>query len=330
MENLPDNAGRDHAEAVLEGIIADINSTQAALEPCLAQEEQEENPVPQNILGTVDRIVCHDAGKEVGHDEPYLLIASFDMFNITIGGVVGVTLPVINVVKIGPWQGVGSGETHHATILPLTNWPAFWDLNATARPIAHPQDVIFLVGLVEHDGSSPDGLRGGVATDLRAALPPNVNKLYAAYVTNMISNMIASIESRTIPFLGGGLNVDDLFGVQQLALTTNELNTLNRIEPVEKSLRFTQRRANGTVMNDYTVYSRSLCDRSVGPRRVTTGRRDHSVPVISSTLCCPCWPRSPRRDRGRRGRPARRRPCRRRTGRRSSSRCPAACRLVER
>src|SRR5689334_4381670 len=81
VEGLPDNPGREHAQDVLDGIDTDIASTEAALELCLAQEAQEENPVPQNILGTVNRITCHDAGREVGHDEPYLLIAAFDMLN---------------------------------------------------------------------------------------------------------------------------------------------------------------------------------------------------------------------------------------------------------
>jgi hypothetical protein len=246
---------REHAEDVLAGIDADIASTQAELDLCLAREAQAQHPVPQDILATVDRIVCHSAqDSSLVHDNPYLLIASFDMFNLVIGGVVSATLPDINVVKVGPWLGVDRGETHQASTLAPQDRRPFWDLDGAPRPIANPQDVIFLVGMLENDGSSPDALRGGVRTDLRTALLANVGRAYGAYVTNMISNMVASIDTRTIAVVTGGLNVDELFGVQQLALTTADLAALNRLEPVQKSLRFTYRNRNGKVRSDYTVY----------------------------------------------------------------------------
>ena len=256
VEALPHNAGREHAEEVLTGIDADITSTQSELDLCLAREAQEANPVPQNILGAVDRIRCHDAGREVGHDEPYLLLAAFDMTNVVNLGVVGVTLPAINVVKVGPWQGVGGDETHYANHLSSSNRPDFWDLDGEPRPIGHPQDVIFLVAMMENDASSPDAIRGGVRTNLLAARATNTNRQYDAYVDTMISNMTGAIETLRLAGLGpGGTNRDDLIGgVQHLALTAHDLDTLNGIEPVERSLRFTQRRANGTVRNDYTVY----------------------------------------------------------------------------
>jgi hypothetical protein len=253
---LPDNAGRQHAEEVLAGIDADIASTQAALDLCLAQEEQAEHPVPQDIAGAVDRIRCHDAGREVGHDEPYLLIATFDLLNIVNAGLIGVPLPAINVVKIGPWLGVDSGEVHDPSELSGPNRPHFWDLDGHARSIAHPQDVIFLVALMENDGSSPDAIRGGVRTNLLASRATNTNRAYDAYVDTMISNMTAAIETLRVEGLGpGGFNRDDLIGgVQHLVLPTDDLDRLNGLQSVERSLRFTQKHANGTVMNDYTVY----------------------------------------------------------------------------
>jgi len=253
---LPDNPGRALAEEVLAGLNADITSTTPALNLCLAQEAQENNPVPQDILGSVDRITCHDARREVGPDEPYLLIAAFDLLGIVNGGVIGFTLPTINVVKIGPWDGVGSGETHNANVLSSASRPDFWDLNGDAKPIGDPEDVIFLVACMENDASSPDAIRGGVRTNLLASRVNNTNRPYDSYVDTMISNMTGAIETLRIEGLGpGGLNRDDLIGeVKHLSLSTGDLDRLNGIEPVEKSLRFTQRKPNGTVKNDYTVF----------------------------------------------------------------------------
>jgi hypothetical protein len=151
---------------------------------------------------------------------------------------------------------VSAGETHVAATLSSADQPDFWDLDGSAKPIGHPQDVIFLVACMENDGSSPDAIRGGVRTNLLASRINNTNRSYDAYVDTMISNMTGAIETLRIEGLGpGGLNRDDLIGeVKQLTLSTGDLDRLNGIEPVEKSLRFTQRKANGTVQNDYTVF----------------------------------------------------------------------------
>jgi hypothetical protein len=247
--------GLQAAEAELARIDAEVADTEAALDRCRAQEEQAQNPVPQNILGTVEKIQCHTAKREVGHEEPYLLIASFDMANVVNAGMIGINLPAIDVVKIGPWAGVDANETHLASALSAINRPPFWDLNRQARPIAHTQDVIFLVAFMENDGSSPDAIRGAVRTNLLTSLATNTNRPYATYVDTMISNMTGAIETARVAGLDPmHLNEDDLIGgVRQLELTTNDLATLNRITPVTKTQRFTQQKRNGSVVNDYTV-----------------------------------------------------------------------------
>ena len=256
VESLPHNAGWEAASAELARIEAELAEAEAALALCQAQEAQAANPVPQPITGKVDQIRCHEASREVGHDEPYLLIATFDMTDAVHLGVVGITYPDISVLKIGPWIGVDKDETHLASSLSSANRPDFWDLDSDPRPIAHHQDVIFLVAMCENDGSSPDAIRGGVRTDLLAARNTNTNRSYDAYVTAMISNMTGSIESRR--FLGLdplNPNEDDLFEtVKPLALTAADIDRLNDdLLPVVKTLRFTQRKGNGTVINDYTV-----------------------------------------------------------------------------
>ena len=254
VETMPHNAGYELAVATLEQIEADIDSTKAELDLCRAREAQAANPVPQNILGAVEKITCHAASKEVGDEEPYLLIASFDMRNSVNNGVVGLTPPGINVFKVGPWSGVGRDVTLNASVLTPQNRPPFWDLSGRGSPIANPQDVIFLVACMENDGSSPDAIRGMVRTQLLTARATNTGLAYSAYVTNMISNMTGTIEtSRMVP-AQPSLNVDDLFDdVKQLALTTNDLNNLNSLVPVTKTLRFTVTKASGKAVNDYTV-----------------------------------------------------------------------------
>lgn len=254
VETMPHNAGWEMAVDNLAQIDADIAATVAELELCRDRKEQAANPVPQNILATVETIQCHKASKEVGGDEPYLIIAAFDMSRSVNLGIVSVTLPSINVVKIGPWSSVGSGETHYASALSAQNRPAFWNLSGQGSPIAHPQDVIFLVACMENDGSSPDNIRGVVRTELLAARVNNTSLAYSGYVTNMISNMTGVIEtSRLIPGQPS-INFDDLFDdVKQLTLTTNDLDDLNSLVPVTKTLRFTERKPNDKANNDYTV-----------------------------------------------------------------------------
>ena len=256
VDGLPHNAGWEAASAELARIEADLAEAEAALDLCRDQEAQAANPVPQPITGKVDKIQCHDASKEVGHDEPYLLIATFDMTDAVNLGVVGVTFPDVSVLKVGPWIGVDGGETHYASHLSSANRPNFWDLDSDPRPIAHHQDVIFLVAMCENDGSSPDAIRGGVRTDLLTARATNTNRSYDAYVTAMISNMTGSIETRRLLGLDPlNPNEDDLFEtVKPLALSVGDIDRLNNdLLPVVKTLRFTQRRGNGNVTNDYTV-----------------------------------------------------------------------------
>lgn len=249
--------GRDHAEAQLANLDAEIASTQAELDLCRAKEAQEQNPVPQRITGAVDHIRCHKARKEVKHDEPYLLIAAHDMVNTVVAaGPVSVRVPNVRVVKVGPWAGVDGDETHHAWPLPASNRPPFWDLNGQPRTIAAPHDVVFLVAMMERDGSSPDTIRGAVQDALRVSQVTNLNRPYAAYVNEMISVMTAAIESsRGLTALPSSvINRDDLITtVQHLALTTGDLAALNRLDPVSKRLTFRQTRPNGGVQNHYDV-----------------------------------------------------------------------------
>jgi hypothetical protein len=108
--------------------------------------------------------------------------------------------------------------------------------------------------MCENDASSPDAVRGAVRTALLAARSTNTNQDYDDHASAMRSNMIGTIETARVAGMDPlHLNEDDLFGVSELALTTGDLDRLDNIETVVKTLRFTQRKANGTAVNDYTV-----------------------------------------------------------------------------
>ncbi len=155
LEILPHNAGYEAASEGLARIEADLAEAEAALELCQDQEAQAANPVPQPISAKVDKIQCHDASKEVGHDEPYLLIATFDVTDAVNLGVVGLTFPDISVLKIGPWIGVDAGETHFTSHLSSANRPDFWDLDSDARPIAHTRTSSFSSRCARTTGRAP-------------------------------------------------------------------------------------------------------------------------------------------------------------------------------
>ena len=60
VAGLPNNPGRQHAQEVLDGIIADIAEAEAELELCKARADQAENPQDLAITGPrrVRRVSC--------------------------------------------------------------------------------------------------------------------------------------------------------------------------------------------------------------------------------------------------------------------------------
>ncbi|MEM8807508.1 MAG: hypothetical protein AAGF01_15930 [Cyanobacteria bacterium P01_G01_bin.38] len=254
MEYLQ-GAGLQAAQAQLANLDANIARTQSDLDLCLAQDAQAQNPQPQTVTGRVDRIRCIKARKEIGPDEPYILIAGLDMLGFIGTPPASLAVPSIRVVKIGPWSGVDKNETHYAFSLEAPDRPLFWDLDGQARHIAHPEDVMFLVAVVENDGASPDAIREAVQVILQESKWSNLSRVYNALRDTLISSMTGAIDTARIAGLTPGhLNADDRIGrVQHLALTPDDLDHLQNLEPVEKSLTFTQTKSTGRVLNSYEV-----------------------------------------------------------------------------
>jgi hypothetical protein len=249
--------GKPQIQEQLANLDAQIAAAGAALQDCRDRQAREASSSgPPKVLGKVTQLECLQAESELLVDEPYLLIASFDLLHTVSVAGLPVQIPAINVVKVGPWASVSRGESYSVGELPKSQHPAFWDTQGLGRPIVHPTDVLFLVAMLENDGSSPDAIRGAARTALEAAMANNLNRVYSSLVTTMISNLRASIETSVNLGLGaGGLNPDDLFDtVKHLSLTQQEVDLLNNeYSALETTLTFTQKNSHQKVTNQYTA-----------------------------------------------------------------------------
>lgn len=250
------------AEKELAQLEAQIAIEEINLQDCRDIEKQKKNPTPRPFVGRVDRIWCLEAKSETGKDEPYLIIASIDMLaGLSVGPLPIGTKPSVHCVKVGPWSDVeagtthyAAGTTHHSDALPKGKSPAFWDLDGRARIVNSPHDVVFLVSLVENDGSSPDAIRGAVQTALNASVLENLNRSYNSFASTLTSSMAGAIDTAALPGLAH-LNADDRIGnVKQLHLTADDIDRINATGKLNKSLTFKRVNNSGKVKDEYTVY----------------------------------------------------------------------------
>jgi hypothetical protein len=251
LDNLQ-GAGLLAAQENLANLTAQIAAEEKRLNDCEALAAPH---TAQPFTGRVKDIFCSEASKEIGKDEPYLLIASVDMLAQVQAGPLPVTKPSVHCFKVGPWDDVKAGTRHLASQLASSNNPAFWDLDSQARIVRSPQDVVFLVGLVEHDGASPDAIRGAVHTALEASVLNNLGRTYATFAATLTSAMQGAIDT----FSGAGVgpshaNFDDRVGtVKQLSLTTDDLDSINALGKREKTLSFTRVKSSGKISDAYTT-----------------------------------------------------------------------------
>lgn len=243
--------GLQAAKAELNVLNATLAAEEQRLQECLLIDAQESNPVTRPICGRVKDIHCLTASKEIGKEEPYLIIASIDMLEtIQVLNVSVANKPSLHCIKVGPWSDVKAGGHYSASASAI-----FWDLDGKKKAIAAPQDVVFLVALMEHDGSSPDAIRGAAQSGVQVSIVQNIKRDYKTFSSTVSSAMQGAIDT----VLGAGvgpshLNFDDrLDRVAHLSLSRDDLNTVNALGKLEKSLRFKTVKKSGKVNNDYTV-----------------------------------------------------------------------------
>jgi hypothetical protein len=237
-------AGLQAAQANLASLTAQIAVQEKALADCEAVAHP---PPPQPFVARVKEIYCDEASREVGDEEPYLVIASVDMLALLAG--LPLPKPAVLCFKVGPFGGFKEGTRR------TINSKAFWDLNSNPRLIASPQDVAFLVAMCENDGASPDAVRGAANTALELSIVQNMGLAYQNFVSTLISAMAGAIDTASVAGLDPlHLNADDRIGrVKQLSLTTGDLDTIAALGSQEKKLSFSRQKASGKVTDQYTV-----------------------------------------------------------------------------
>jgi len=246
-------------QANLDNLKAQIAAEEKNLADCKAIENP---PPPRPFVVRVKDIFCSEASNEIGVDEPYLLIASVDMLRLVqvqidplpAGLVPPVRIPAVHCFKVGPWSGVKPGTRHPATELTSINNPRFWDLSGLAKKVASPQDVIFVVGVFENDGSSPEAIRLALEPAMELSLALNLGLEYSALAATLVSDMKGTFDTARLLGLGPAhLNADDRIDVEQLNLTTIDLDTINALGKHEKTQTFTLTNKSGKITNQYTV-----------------------------------------------------------------------------
>lgn len=238
-------AGLQVAQENLDNIEAQIAVEEDNLEECRALAAAEENPPPRRpFTARVKQIRCAAAGAEIGDQEPYLVIATVDK----PPGLLSV--PALHCVLVGPWTGMRAGSTRFAN----SDSPAFWDIDEDPKVITDPQNVIFLIGVVENDGASPDEIRSLVQTSLLLSLAQNFQHDYDTLADTLASAMTGAIDTVRGAGIGpGNLNFDDRIGVGRLNLTDDDLDTIDALGAHDKALTVTRRRNSGDVADQYTV-----------------------------------------------------------------------------
>jgi hypothetical protein len=172
----------------------------------------------------VQSIKSIDDSTEAGSDEPYVLVTAANLVGL---------VPQVEVTLYGPFDDVDKGETH-ATIVapailpkpiadvinasPLGRRP-FWALdNKTPAPIASPNDVVFIVSVMENDDGKPNTLRTLVKLAAVGSLAASTGMARATRVQKLIADIGGALGTPT-----GAPNFDDVVGTHELVLTAADL-----------------------------------------------------------------------------------------------------------
>ena len=172
----------------------------------------------------VQSIKSLDDSTEVGSDEPYVLVTAANLAGL---------IPQVEVTLYGPFEDVDRGETH-ATIVAPAGLPKpiadainaspmgrkpFWALdNKTPAPIASPNDVVFIVSVMENDDGNPNALRTLVKLAAVGSLAASTGMARATRVQKLIADIGGALGTPT-----GAPNFDDVVGTHELVLTAADL-----------------------------------------------------------------------------------------------------------
>jgi hypothetical protein len=225
------------------------------LADCKAIAEQLTNPAPRAFIGRVKRILCSEANKkEWGKQEPYLIMTSVDIPPALSVGPIVLPLPKprVHCVLIGPFSDVEPTNSYYTSDLPAIKNPNFWNLSGLPERVDSPNRVIFIGGLFENDSSSPEAIRMALETALAVSVVTNRGLAHTAFANTLINDIIGTFDTSRLVGVSAAFYPDDRIGVHHLAMTTDDLNTINALGRLEKSLTFT-RTLDDKVIDNYTV-----------------------------------------------------------------------------
>ncbi|KAF0249206.1 MAG: Uncharacterized protein FD167_1392 [bacterium] len=201
--------------AEVKALQAQIAKLKLSLNSCILN-----NVAPFPLKIKVSSIYCVKE-QETGilqDDEPYVLVASIDLNVFPI--------PNLEVTLYGPFEDVNTGESR------TTNGTPFWALDKSAKTIAQPTDVIFLVAMMENDDGTPNATRGLVKAQLTAALAASIGMPRPQLINVLINDMSSALAIPT-----GFPSSDDRIGVKELVLTPLDL-VLPILGPRTRTLSF--------------------------------------------------------------------------------------------
>ncbi len=174
---------------------------------------------PINI--TITKIRCVEETDEVGNDEPYVIVVGVNLKT---------AIPQVEAKRYGPWKA-WSGSLKVTTPIPpgfdtdigeilgiVWRWPC-WGLNGNPAPIENPDDVIFLVAVMENDDGKPGTARELAKGAVFQALMSSTGMTREQRVSKCLHDMKDILATPT-----GAPNFDDLVGIQELQLTRELLD----------------------------------------------------------------------------------------------------------
>jgi hypothetical protein len=175
-------------------------------------------------------IHCNEETDEVGADEPYVLVTAVNLASTVPVAGFPVPLPAFEVVKYGSFEDVDEDETHFAPGISQS----FWSLTNAPATLNDPDNVIFIVALMENDNGDPEALRGIVKGIVGGSVLGSLSFDRNNKVIKLISDVNSALGTPT-----GAPNFDDKVGVpQELRFTREELIQAESGRPVSKSLVF--------------------------------------------------------------------------------------------
>ncbi len=181
----------------------------------------------------LSKIHCDEETNELSSsDEPYVLVTAVDLAaTLTIAGV-RVPFAAFDVVRYGPFNNVDAGETHLAPGVAHSFWGIAGDGPA---PLDNPDQVIFVVALMEHDAGRPGTLQGIVKGIVGGSVLGSLTFPRGRKVATLLRDVNSALGTPSAPSLDQDNPIGD---PQELRFTRQELVAAAAGQPVSRALVF--------------------------------------------------------------------------------------------